>query len=545
MTTSKDSDSGSFGRNHMPITASGVNIVAGQERAGDGLPFRATDPVSGSHVGRYFHDASEKDIADAVEAAAQLYNNTYLSPVKTAPLLRMVAHFLEDSAKIIIDTCVVETGLTVPRLEGELARTSHQLRFLAEIAERGERLDVVIDRSEPGGIQPELRKVRLPIGPIAVFGASNFPLAFSVLGGDSASALAAGCPVIFKAHPAHPATSELCGRLMTNAITECGLEPAWFSLLQGNGPSVGSRLVTYDGVSAVAFTGSLRGGRALFDLASNRSNPIPVFAEMGSMNPVFLTKSSIRNRGHQIAQDLAQSIGGSAGQLCTKPGLIFIPEGEECDVFVNDLADAFVARSPEHLLTRPICDTLADQFDQTSSIDGVETLAQQTEDMDDTGLIIPGKLFRTTILDFTAHPELQSEHFGASAIIVTCPESEFGVAPQLLEGSLTGTIYFESDEAEVVAELLGQLVRKVGRVIANGVPTGVRVARGMHHGGPYPATTSPRDTSVGSAAIDRFLRPVTFQNMPNELLPLALRDANPLGIVRQVDGNLTSNSLNR
>jgi acyl-CoA reductase-like NAD-dependent aldehyde dehydrogenase len=530
-------------RNQMSVAAFGMNIVAGQERAGGGEPFRAIDPVSGSYVGSDFHAATEKDIADAVDLAVQVYNNALLTPGITVPILNTVAHFLEDWAKVILETCTGETGLSIPRLESELARTSDQLRFLARIAERGERLDAVIDQGDPEGMYPELRKVRLPIGPIAVFGASNFPLAFSVLGGDTASALAAGCPVIMKAHPAHPATSELCGRLMANAVAKCGLEPGWFSLLQGNGSSVGTQLVQEEGIKAVAFTGSLQGGRALFDIASRRLNPIPVFAEMGSLNPVFLTKASIRNRGGQIAQELAQSISGSAGQLCTKPGLIFLPEGQEGDFLENDLANAFVARPAGHLLTQTIYDTLAAQFNQTSLIDGVDTLVQQTQTSNDPGLMIPGRLFRTTITNFRTHPELQSEHFGPSAIIVTCPESEFRTIPELLEGSLTGTIFFESDESELVSELLGELIHKVGRVIGNGVPMGVRVARGMSHGGPYPATTSVRDTSVGSAAIDRFLRPVTYQNIPNELLPLSLRDNNPLGIVRQINSHLTTDSI--
>lgn len=531
--------------NQSALRSQGDSIIAGEERAGEGTPFQAIDPTTGMSIGPVFHSASDRDVADAVTSAVHVYSRTLMSPGLTVPLLRMVAQLLEDSEEVIIASCVNETGLGVPRLRGELGRTAGQLRFLAEVAERGERLGVVIDRSTENGTTPELRKVSLPIGPVAVFGASNFPLAFSVLGGDTASALAAGCPVVMKAHPAHPATSELCGRLMTYAISQCGLDPGWFSLLQGNGPEVGSHLVQQPGISAVAFTGSLRGGRSLFDIAARRSNPIPVFAEMGSLNPVFVTRAAICARGNQIAEEVAQSIEGSAGQLCTKPGLVFVPEGKECDVFGSDLSAAFSARGAEHLLTHSIREVLATQFDLTTSIDGVEVLACQPKGQNDSGLLLPGRLFKTSLAIFKKQPDLQTEHFGASSILVSCPEAEFSSVPELLEGSLTGSIYLETEESGDAAEIVARLIRKVGRLIVNDVPTGVRVARGMHHGGPYPATTSARDTSVGSASLDRFLRPVTFQDVPDSLLPQALRDTNPLGILRLIDGEPSKNPIDR
>ena len=531
--------------NGIPIMALGMSLVAGEERRGEGASFRAFDPASGRSIGPAFYSASDLDVSDAVSSAARVFSEAPMSARLTVPLLRLVAQLLEDSSEVVIATCVAETGLSVSRLRGELGRTSSQLRFLAEVAERGERLDATIDRGVFDGSTPELRKVRLPIGPVAVFGASNFPLAFSVLGGDTASALAAGCPVVVKAHQAHPATSELCGRIMASAISQCGLDGGWFSLLQGNGSSVGARLVQEPDISAVAFTGSLRGGRSLFDLAARRPNPVPVFAEMGSMNPVFVTRAAIQKRRTQIALELVGSIGGSAGQLCTKPGLIFVPDGPECDAFARDLSDAFEARAAEYSLTSPIREMLATQFKLTSSIGGVEILSQQSSGPDDPGLVIPGRLFRTNLAVFKEQPGLQIEHFGASAILVACPESELASVPRLLEGSLTGTIYLEPDDEGSVTEIVTGLARRIGRLVVNGVPTGVRVARGMHHGGPYPATTSARDTSVGSASLDRFLRPVTFQDVPDGLLPLSLRDANPLGIVRLIDGNATDNPIDR
>ena len=531
--------------NRFPIIALGMSIVAGEERLGEGESFCAFNPAAGKFIGPAFRSASESDVSDAVSSAVRVYGQAPVDPCLTVPLLRVVAQSLEDYSEVIIATCVAETGLSVSRLEGELGRTSSQLRFLAEVAQRGERLDVTIDRGAANGTAPELRKVRLPIGPVAVFGASNFPLAFSVLGGDTASALAAGCPVVVKAHQAHPATSELCGRLMANAIRQCGLDAGWFSLLQGNSPTVGAHLVRDAGISAVAFTGSLRGGRSLFDLAARRPKPIPVFAEMGSMNPVFVTRAAIQTRGTQIALELAASIGGSAGQLCTKPGLIFVPDGPECDAFARDLSDAFGARAAEHSLTPAIREMLATQFEMTSSIGGVEIFSRQSPGPDDSGLLSPGRLFRTSLAVFKEQPGLQIEHFGATAILVSCPEPELASVTELLEGSLTGTIYLEADDEGSVAEIVGGLARRIGRLVVNGVPTGVRVARGMHHGGPYPATTSARDTSVGSASLDRFLRPVTFQDVPDGLLPPSLRDANPLGIFRLIDGKVTDDPINR
>lgn len=538
-----DHDSGGVAANRLPIMTLGVSIVAGEARHGEGTPFWAINPVTGKSTGPAFHSASDSDVVEAVMSAVRVHSQSSMVPGLTVPLLRTVAKLLDDSAEVIVATCVAETGLSVPRLRGELARTSGQLRFLGEIAERGERLDAIIDRGSNGTI-PELRRVQMPIGAVAVFGASNFPLAFSVLGGDTASALAAGCPVVMKAHPAHPSTSELCARLMSNAMSQCGLDQGWFSLVQGNGPSVGAQLVQEAGISAVAFTGSFQGGRSLLDLAVRRPIPIPVFAEMGSMNPVFVTRAAIQARGVQIALELAGSIGGSAGQLCTKPGLVFVPEGLEGDAFAGDLSDAFEARPAEYLLTLPIQEMLATQFELMSSINGVEILARQSVESNDSEPPIPGRLFRTTLATFKKQSSLQVEHFGASAILVSCPETELSSVPELLEGSLTGTIYLEAGEEKTVAEIVTRLVRRIGRLVVNRVPTGVRVARGMHHGGPYPSATSARDTSVGSAALDRFLRPVTFQDVPDGLLPPALQDANPLGILRLIDGELTDNPIN-
>lgn len=524
--------------NHLPIIARGMNLVAGKEQPGGGPPFRAIDPTTGKSIGPSFHSASPTDVAEAVESAVRVHSDGYMQTGLTIPLLRVTAQLLEDSSEIIVTTSMRETGLHEDRLKGELQRTAYQLRFLAEVAERGERLDATIDHIPQQGTSMELRKVRLPIGPVVVFGASNFPLAFSVLGGDTASALAAGCPVIIKAHPAHPATSELCGRILSNAIDQCGLDPGWFSLLHGNGPAIGAQLVQAAGIGAVAFTGSLRGGRSLFDLAVRRPDPIPVFAEMGSMNPVFISSAAIRHHGKRICEQLVESIASSAGQLCTKPGLIFLPEGNEGDQFERDLSDAFENRLTEPMLTREISESLSIQIQSTSAMNGVENLGCQSLSKSASGLLVAGRLFKTSLEVFRDQPALQTEHFGASAILVSCPESEFPHIPHILEGSLTGSLFFESEEEQDMAKIIISLAQRVGRVVVNGVPTGVSVARGMTHGGPYPATTSTRDTSVGSAALDRFLRPVTFQNVPNLLLPLTLRSDNPLGIPRSIDGNL-------
>lgn len=536
----------------------GVSLVAGSARAGTGESFRARAPRTGAPTGPDFSTVDEAVVEEAVSAALA----TFRQAEGAAPLAAMVAvaDLLDEHSNILVSQAMEETGLTEERLTGEVKRTSGQLRFMAELARRGERVDATIDRADSGLGRPDLRRVGMPIGPVAVFGASNFPFAFSVLGGDTAAALAAGCPVIVKAHESHPATSELCGWLMVQALESSGCDQGWFGLLQGRSRALGQALVTAPGLRAVAFTGSLQGGRALFDAAGRRPEPIPVYAEMGSLNPVFVTAASAARRSRAIAEALAASLTASAGQLCTKPNVVVLPEGPDGDQLAGELARAFAERPLHPLLNESVRNGLVAGMRDASALPEVVELSVQGgggpppgggQDGDanangdanadgDGALVVPGTLLSATLEGFLGHDPLQVEHFGPAAVVVRCPEHAFSRVAERLEGSLTATVHLEPEHANAWSELLRLLSGKAGRVIVNGVPTGVAVVRAMHHGGPYPSTTSARDTSVGSAAIDRFLRPVCFQDVPDALLPPALQDANPLGIWRRVDGELTA-----
>lgn len=529
--------------------ARGASLVRGRERRGTGETFRATDPHTGGPAGPEFATAS----AEEVEQAAVAAEATFRRAGGEGPLraLVAVAELLEAHADALIAQAMEETGLTKERLAGEVARTSGQLCFMAELARRGERIDATVDRGDPGAGRPDVRRVGVPIGPVAVFGASNFPFAFSVLGGDTASALAAGCPVVVKAHESHPATSERCGRLMVQALESCGDDQGWFALLQGRSRELGRALATEPRIRAVAFTGSLQGGRALFDAAARRPDPIPVYAEMGSLNPVFVTAASAARRGAAIADALAASLTGSAGQLCTKPNLIVLPDGEAGEHLEAALAEAFAGRPLHPLLNHSVRDGLVAGLLELSTLAQVAAISVQrageggpgTDGGRDGALVVPGSLVSAPLQGVLTHETLRSEHFGPAGIVVRCAEEDFITVAEALEGTLTASVHLEPEFAATWGDLVTLLAGKSGRVIVNGVPTGVAVVRAMHHGGPYPATTSSRDTSVGGAAMDRFLRPVCFQDVPDALLPPALQDANPRRIVRRVDGELTSAAI--
>ncbi len=460
-------------------------------------------------------------------------------------VLEATAELLNEYGEAVIATAGLETGLGRARLEGELTRTINQLRFLAEVTARGERLGATIDSAS--GTLPALARVNYPVGPVAVFGASNFPLAFSVPGGDSAAALAAGCPVVAKAHEAHPSTSEICGRIITEAVRRCDLDPGWFSLVHGRGHLVGELLVTAAGIRAVAFTGSRSGGRALFDLAARRRDPVPVYAEMGSTNPVFVTEAALAARAEAIASSLGESVAGSAGQLCTKPGLVFVESDHGADRFARLLSVAASSGGKQPMLTVPINRDFHARLLATGAVAGVECVSGPgaaepgagAEGLG-AGLRVGPAVFLTTLESWLANDALHEEHFGPAVIVVVCPTGALFEAGRAVEASLTATVHLEPTDHAALRPLFAELARHAGRILVGGVPTGVRVSRAMQHGGPYPVTTSARDTSVGAAAIDRFLRPVAFQDFPDNLLPPALQAGNPLGIERRVDGSLTA-----
>jgi acyl-CoA reductase-like NAD-dependent aldehyde dehydrogenase len=485
------------------------------------ITFNSTDPRT-NHPGPAFMQATLADVDAAVNAAATAFASPELAdPARRAAALRDAAARLRARGDEIVAVAESETGLPqVPRLRGELERTCVQLELHADACASGEHLDAIIDHADPDAApvpRPDVRRVNVPIGVVAVFGASNFPLAFSTAGGDTASALAAGCPVVVKGHPLHPGTGELVAAEVTAACAAAGLPAGTFTHLLAYGYEVGEALVDHPGVAAVAFTGSARGGRALMDRAAARANPIPVFAEMGSLNPVVITAGALSARGDALADALTASICSFGGQLCTKPGLVFTPDG----AFADALESRFAQRGDEVLLSAGIAAAFVDGT-------GAEIV--------DATHVRP-VLLRTTAGALVADDRLREEHFGPGVVVVVYAGAEdLSAALASLGGHLTATLHAEPAELPSLRPLVTQLTGLAGRVLFDGVPTGVAVTWAMVHGGPYPATSAPASTSVGQTAARRFLRPVAYQSAPAEVLPAALADGNPLGILRRVDG---------
>ena len=508
--------------------------------------FRAVSPQTSSHLEPEFHSAS----AEEANRAAQLAHDAFLSyanlPRKTrAGFLRSIASNIESISEALIVRANLETTLPVPRLQGELARTCGQLRLFAGVVEEGSWAAPRIDRADPGRKplpKPDVRSVLRPLGPIVVFGASNFPLAFSVAGGDTASALAAGNPVIVKAHPAHPGTSELVGRAIQSSVKELGLPEGVFSLLFDSGTSVGSQLVQHPHIKAGAFTGSHRAGRALFDLAAKRPDPIPFFAEMASTNPLFLLPGALAAAPEKIAADLHASFTLGAGQFCTKPGLVFVFDQEATPAFLSALRSKVSDTPPFTLLTPGIASAFQSEISHREKSFGLRPAAAAKQS-DSGGASASAALYEIDLPTLISNPSLASEHFGPATVVVRtqCKEEVLACARNL-RGHLTATIHGTPADLEEFSDLLRVLETKVGRLVFNGFPTGVEVCHAMIHGGPYPATTDSRFTSVGTSAMVRFARPVCYQDFPDAALPPELQRANPLDLFRLVDGQYTKDS---
>ena len=506
---------------------------------------RSVDPRTGTAFGPQFRDATPAEVAAGVEAASEAFLVTRrAAPATIAGLLEAIADGLEALGDDLIDTAVAETGLDATRITGERGRTCGQLRAFAEVARSGAHLDIRIDPVDPDTVppRPDLRRMQVPIGPVAVWGASNFPLAFSVPGGDTASALAAGCPVVVKAHPSHPATSELCAAVIAAAVAEVGLPAGTFALLHGRDPSVSRALVTAPGIAAAGFTGSQAAGRALYDLAAARPDPIPVFAEMGSLNPQFVTEAAVAERGQELAAGLVGSVTLGTGQFCTKPGLVFLPDSAGGRALEAAITAAAAEVAPAPLLGAGIGTGLRARLVELADLTGVEVvLAGRSSEVG----AWAGPTVLVTDADTLARtPVLREECFGPATILVRVGSlEEMAALVPDLPGSLTASIHAAGADVDHLDDLVAALQHKVGRVVWNQFPTGVAVTHAMHHAGPYPASTFVQHTSVGSAAIARFVRPVTFQNAPQALLPAPLRDDNPHGRWRLVDGQLTQEAL--
>ena len=505
--------------------------------------YQAINPKTGNHLETIFTNSSERDINAIIHKARhafEIYKN--ISASKRAQFLDTIADEIEALGDELLDVCHSESALPYPRLKGERGRTMNQLRLFAQVVREGSWVDARIDKANPDRKpipKSDIRQMLLPIGPVVVFGASNFPLAFSTAGGDTASALAAGCTVIVKVHPAHPGTTELVNKAIQKAIKITGMPEGTFNIIHGNTIEAGQKLVTHPIIKAVAFTGSFRGGKAIFDAANQRKEPIPVFAEMGSTNPVFILPNALREKGSNIAQGLAKSINLGVGQFCTNPGLIITEKQDGLNTFSSSLEKSINEIEQDYMLTPGIKSSYDTGISKLNKA-GISTLAESNAGA--SGVI--SKVFETSCEYFLNNKDLEEENFGPSSILIKADnKSEILNAAKSLEGHLTATIHGTDEDLREYSDLVQILQEKAGRLVINGYPTGVEVCHAMVHGGPYPATTAPQTTSVGTNAIKRFARPVCFQDFPQYLLPEELKDNNPREIWRMIDGEMSKDTI--
>jgi len=521
----------------------GRSIVGFRQAAVGGKAFYAANPANGERLQPEFYSATDEEVKSATHLAAEAFSVYGRSSGRErAIFLRTIATKIESIAEELIERAGQETALPKARLQGETARTCGQLRLFAQVAQDGSWVCARIDHADPErkpAPRPDIRSMLRPLGPVVVFGASNFPLAFSVAGGDTASALAAGNPVIVKAHPAHPGTSELVGRAIQESARECNLPEGVFSLLFDSGTHVGIELVKHPLVKAVGFTGSRNGGRALMDLAAARPEPIPFFAEMSSTNPIFILPGALRDRGENIASGLHTSFTLGAGQFCTKPGLVFVPRSADGDAMAERMKQCVAESSKFNLLTAGIRSSYGSATAARKMKSGVKLIAEAASEAD-SEFVVPAVLFETDAATLLKDKKLSDEIFGPTTLLVRHQNrEEILELARNLEGHLTATIHGTVQDLRDYADLIAIIETKVGRLVFNGFPTGVEVTHAMVHGGPYPATSDGRSTSVGSQAIFRFSRPVCYQGFPDEALPEELKEGNPMGVWRMVDGEMT------
>jgi alpha-ketoglutaric semialdehyde dehydrogenase len=515
------------GKNYIGLNLSGTGNTT----------FQSINPATGESLPTVFFEATQDEVDQAcvlAERAFPIFQSTSIR--ERANFLVAIAEEIDVSLELEEMYCL-ESGLDTTRFRVERLRTTNQLRSFSAHIQKGYWLEASIDTSQSNnGIQQDLRRCMEGVGPVVVFGASNFPLAYSTAGGDTASAFAAGCPVIVKSHPMHPGTGELVVQAIIRAAKRTNMPEGVFSNLNSLSFTTGQKLVQHPSVKAVGFTGSYSGGKALFDLSTRRDEPIPFFAEMGSLNPVFLSQKSQTLRSEELSKKLAISITNDAGQFCTKPGLIFIEACMNSEEFINSLGEHIIAMANTTMLGAGILNN----FQRTSSDLvklGAEAFVRESTGKGqgtNTLLVVNGN-------DFLSNPQMHEEVFGPFSIVILC--SEIGMIHKCvrsLKGQLTGTIHCEKEEIEKYKSLFELVRQKSGRMIYNGVPTGVRVCGSMTHGGPFPASTDPRFTAVGVDAMRRFLRPVSFQNFPDILLPDCLKDKNILWVPRRINGEMNN-----
>jgi NADP-dependent aldehyde dehydrogenase len=494
------------------------------------MTFRAVKPIDASSYGIDIPEHSKSEV-DSLIAAAALTAPALAqqSPKERAQLLREIASQIEASRAALIESACAETALPEARIAGEITRTAVQFELFARLVETGKHLGVVIDKADPNyspAPRPDLRKMNQPLGVVAIFAASNFPLAFSVAGGDAASAIASGNAVVAKAHPSHPNTCAIVEKAIKTALDKCKLSQDSFAIVQGTDPQITHWLALHSAVKAIGFTGSEIVGRILVDLAATRPEPIPVYAEMGSLNPIFVTSSAIADRSEALAKGIVDSALMGSGQFCTKPGLIFTPNNPE-----------FIATIKSHLATLAVAPLLSKSIAERYS-KAITALASQAKlevasgISTEQGFGVTPTVFITDWAAASQNPELLEEHFGPTTVIVTCKEEEFLAIAASIKGQLTATI--QGTDADKPDALLALLAQKAGRVIWNGFPTGVAVTTAMNHGGPWPASSS-HTTSVGTDAIYRFMRPVAYQGFAQAVLPKPLQDSNPWSVPQSIN----------
>lgn len=525
----------------------GRSLIGFRDGNGSGEPLHATDPTNGKRLEPGFIPATAEEVDLAVRLASEAFAiYSRVSGRDRGALLRRIAAKIESFVGDIVERAGQETALPPARLHAETARTCAQLRLFAEVAEEGSWVEARIDRAladRKPAPRPDIRSLLRPLGPVVVFGASNFPLAFSVAGGDTASALASGNPVIVKAHAAHPGTSEIVGQMVRDSVRECGLLEGVFSLLFGSGSQIGTALTKHPLVKAGGFTGSRAAGRILMDVAAARPEPIPFYAEMSSTNPVFILPGALSERGDVIAAGLHSSFTMGAGQFCTKPGMVFLPDRDGASSFRDKLRDLVSASLPFHLLTKTIHSAYDSSVAQRKTDAFVTLVAEAPKAAQDAGFAAGSVIFETDADSFLGS-DLDAEVFGPTTLLVRhSTRDQILEIARALEGHLTATIHGTEADLRDFADLITILEAKVGRLVFNGFPTGVEVCHAVVHGGPYPSTSDGRSTSVGTRAIFRFTRAVCYQGFPDSALPEELRDSNPLGIWRLLDGKITRDAI--
>jgi len=523
----------------------GQQIIGGRSVAEGSATFFGRNPATGEPTTPTVHEATLAEVDEALRTADRAFEEyRVVSGERIAAFLDAVADEWMALGDALLEQAHKETALSLARLTSERARTVNQARLFATLVREGSWVDARIDHADPNrkpAPKPDIRRMLQPIGPVVVFGASNFPFAIGVGGSDTVSALAVGCPVVAKAHRGHPGTCELIGRAIVAAAGKVGVPAGVFGMVHGGGRDVGVALVRHPLTKAVAFTGSQGGGRALFDAAVARPDPIPVYAEMGSTNPVFVLPEAMAERGAQIAERYVQSVTLGTGQFCTNPGVLLAVDGPELALFLDAIARAAQSAAPSTMLTAGICEAFHSGLGRLRGTRGVSIIGESGAAIDRSRSQAACAILKTDLATLEEQPHLWGEVFGPASIVIVCPTADdFTSVARHIEGHLTASIHGTDAELEAFGDLVRLLERRVGRIVFNGFPTGIEVCSAMHHGGPYPATTDEHFTSIGTASIERFVRPICYQGFTQSALPPELSDANPRGIWRLVDGRRTN-----